>query len=111
NIAADSSRYASTPRDAPARMPRPDASTPDAAPPSRPLHLQIYGENKSCLSEAEQVCEKWTVTLIPYSRHRNCLLSLKISLFRPAGNLPRSRRNHWVREPPEPEKPPKMEKF
>src|ERR1700704_4235521 len=30
--------------------------------PSRPLHLQIEGENRSCSVAAEQVCEKWTLT-------------------------------------------------
>jgi hypothetical protein len=35
---------------------------PEAAPPSRSLHLQIDGENRSWSSAAEQVCEKWTLT-------------------------------------------------
>src|SRR5215207_1813710 len=65
NIAADSSRRASTPHGAHARMPHPDASTLDARPPSVPLHLQIDGENRSCSVAAEQVCEKWTLTVLP----------------------------------------------
>jgi hypothetical protein len=28
-------------------------------------HLKIRGENRSCSSAAEQVCEKWTVTAGP----------------------------------------------
>ena len=39
-----------------------DASMIDARPPSRFLHLQIDGENRSGSSAAEQVCEKWTLT-------------------------------------------------
>jgi hypothetical protein len=35
----------------------------DAPPPSRSLHLQINGDNRSCSSAAEQVCEQWTLTV------------------------------------------------
>jgi hypothetical protein len=52
---------ASTPHGAPARTPRSDASTFDARPPYRSLHLQIEGENRSCSLDAERVCEKWTL--------------------------------------------------
>ena len=62
NNAVDSSRYASTPHDAHARTPNPDASTLDARPPFRPLHPQIEGENRSRSAAAEQVCERWTLT-------------------------------------------------
>src|SRR6266542_1002003 len=54
-------------------MPRPVATTLDARPPSRSLHLQIEGENRSCSLAAEQVCEKWTLT--------NSLLRPKDSLL------------------------------
>src|SRR5687767_6025525 len=62
NTAADSSRCASTPHDAHARTPHPDASMLDVRPPSRPLHLQIEGENRSWLRGSKQACEKWTLT-------------------------------------------------
>src|SRR4029079_6047367 len=47
NIAADSSRYASTPHDVHARTPRPDASMLDARPPSRPLQFANRGREQS----------------------------------------------------------------
>ena len=102
NIAADSSRYASTPRDGPAKKPRLDASTPDSTPPSRSLHLQIDGENRSCSSEAEQVCEKWTLTASPQNSliaSGNSLFFQNNSLYECAGNFgprPRFNRAKWA---------------
>lgn len=60
-----SSRCASTPRDVPARMPHPDASTLRSHSPSRSPHLQIESENRSCLRVTRKVCEKWTCVDAP----------------------------------------------
>ncbi len=74
------------------RTPHPDASTFDTRPPSRPLHLQIEGENRSWLRGSRQVCEKWTVTYRPtaflnslFCQFRS-LISQENSLFCCAGN-------------------------
>src|SRR5215207_7493689 len=91
NIAADSSRRASTPHGAHARMPHPDASTLDARPPSVPLHLQIDGENRSCSVAAEQVCEKWTLTTLTARRLNSLLPASKFPAPRQKFPAPASR--------------------
>src|SRR5436305_3506720 len=91
NTAADSSRYASTPHDAIARTPHPDASMLDARPPSRLSHLQIEDENRSWLRRSKQACKKWTLTVEEGrgSRHHfgRSLMSVEISLFLQARSL------------------------
>src|SRR4029077_954559 len=70
------------PHGALARTPHPAASTLGAAPPSRSLHLQIDGANRSCSSDGEQVCKDATPTdsptSIPDLAHQFPVTDLKI---------------------------------